>query len=280
MPSNRKKRIRARQAKTHESWQTAARHVDTPLPDVPPLKPLFLDETPLPSDWDDIQALWADMATFAEAHQEHVFLSADDPGYFEGSRIRVPRMGWTAFKPRSGEGPEDEQARYWTITLGAFRASIQPEHPFRQGMSTALGRMSLLSRIIQPTAMLVPVAIPVEAGQPLEFTARDYVESAVRTARGGTPSYAPDLGGVIQVETWREDGFRWGDEGETRIQVDDLFSVESTLVDRWGLVAHAVQRIQTRALDAGNPVEMRDLHMVQLTIPFRRHPAGRWLGTT
>jgi len=91
---------------------------------------LKLDDTPLPTDWERFDLLWADVENFALDHPGHTFLCADDPGV-NHTPPRVGRLGWTAFLERPAgmdpEAPWDEQAKQWTITMpNAKRAILEP----------------------------------------------------------------------------------------------------------------------------------------------------------
>jgi hypothetical protein len=70
------------------------------------------DSSPLPTDFENMSELTADMENFAKDNPAHVFIPADDPGY-NRKPPRVPRCGWSAFIP----DVEDEQPKMWTITL-------------------------------------------------------------------------------------------------------------------------------------------------------------------
>lgn len=104
---------------------------------------LKLDATPIPTDWEDIHALFADMK-FAEENPSHTFLSADDPGF----RWRVPRMGWTAFL----DSAEDERQKMWTITLLNVRKSMPVTDAFRELLKTQTGRQKLIEVVIGRSA--------------------------------------------------------------------------------------------------------------------------------
>lgn len=109
-----------------------------------------LDPTPLPTDWEDIQALFADMRKFAEENPRHTFLSADDPGqHYEP--CRVPRFGWVAFL----DNAEDEREKSWTITLANVRKTLADGPPtseaLRESLKTQTGRQKLLEAVIGRT---------------------------------------------------------------------------------------------------------------------------------
>lgn len=133
---------------------------------------LNLDAMPLATDWEDLNALWADMMRFAKENPNHLFVCADDPG-MNHSPPRVGRLGWTAFlewTPCSdcgGKGffrvngveREDctackgvgkippvggEQAKGWTITLSNMKKSLPPQEP---AWVTASGRQDMLKAL-------------------------------------------------------------------------------------------------------------------------------------
>jgi hypothetical protein len=79
-----------------------------------------VDASPIDTDWEDIHDLWADMEKFAQEHQGHMFLCADDPG-FNHEPPRVPRLGWVAYR----DNPDDEQAKMWTITVRNVRRTFK-----------------------------------------------------------------------------------------------------------------------------------------------------------
>jgi hypothetical protein len=86
------------------------------------------DNSPLPTDFENISELTADMENFAKDNPTHVFISADDPGY-NHNPPRVPRRGWSAFIPNT----EDERPKSWTITI--------------QNLMNSGGNLSFSSRI-------------------------------------------------------------------------------------------------------------------------------------
>ena len=65
-----------------------------------------LDATPFDSDFDDIFKLFDAMRVFAKANPEHEFLPTDDPGA-NHETPRVPRIGWSAFRPIKPEEADD-----------------------------------------------------------------------------------------------------------------------------------------------------------------------------
>lgn len=265
MPSNRKKRIRARQSKTHESWQTAARHVDTVLPEIPP--PFVLDSTALPSDWDDVNALWADMESFAAQHPSHVFLNADDPGFSGAHRARAPRVGWTAYRPH----PEDEQARYWTITIPALKASLSPEHPLRSFLQTAMGRAWMIPFVIESKSVREFVTVPLRSndGRPFTERVRSAVEEALHRARHGLPAREPARKTFLWIVFQRADGSMWGMDTDVKISAEQLLT-DIDVEDRWGVFERAVGLHRAHVLHAGAEIDDATLAQIRIEIPLRR----------
>ena len=114
--------------------------------------PLTLDATPLPTDWENIHELFADMRKFAEENPRHTFLSADDPGH----GFRVPRLGWTAFF----DGPGDEREKMWTISVVNMKRTFnpssrydliaheQPPQELAKLLQTQTGRQRLIEHVI------------------------------------------------------------------------------------------------------------------------------------
>jgi len=109
--------------------------------------PFKLDSTPLPTDWDNLQDLFADMKKFAEDNPGHTILPADDTGQHY-QPWRVPRLGWTAFLDNAA----DEQAKMLTIKLVNVKNVIASGHAFsdalRESLRTPLGKQKLLESVI------------------------------------------------------------------------------------------------------------------------------------
>jgi hypothetical protein len=84
------------------------------------------------TEWDNIQALWADLSLFARQNREHQFLCADDP--------LNQMFGWVAFR----SDPQDERAKYWLIPVITFKVT------FRRGFdpTTAQERREHLERLV------------------------------------------------------------------------------------------------------------------------------------
>jgi len=126
-----------------------------------------LDATPFDSDFDDIFKLFDAMRVFAKANPEHEFLPTDDPGA-DHETPRVPRIGWSAFRPikpeeaaenvrRSARGetvPDyDEQFKVWTIPVSKVGAALKDETDFRnvfvrECLKSVAGRQKLLDAIL------------------------------------------------------------------------------------------------------------------------------------
>ena len=111
---------------------------------LPPDSPYALDRTPLPTDWEDLRELFADMRKFAQENEGFTFLGADDPGC-NHQPPRIPRMGWAAFKDVNGE----EVIRQWTIPLYRLVTYVRNQNTpedvaFAESLKTAAGRKALL----------------------------------------------------------------------------------------------------------------------------------------
>jgi hypothetical protein len=53
---------------------------------------IYKDSSPLPTDFENMSELTADMENFAKDNPMHVFIPADDPGYNQKT-LRVSRCG-------------------------------------------------------------------------------------------------------------------------------------------------------------------------------------------
>jgi hypothetical protein len=123
---------------------------------------MFLDATPVPSDWEDFGALWEDMRKFARENPDHTFICADDPGATY-QPPRVARVGWAAFlewapckdcvgetcEACDGRGkvpPFDERMKFWTITLGNLNRRELPD-AIKKAFQTAAGRQAMLKEL-------------------------------------------------------------------------------------------------------------------------------------
>ena len=105
---------------------------------------LYLDNTPLDSDWGTVAELWEDMLKFANEHPNHKFLSADDPGC-NHSPPRVPRLGWTAFLEVDPDSGLSEEDKFWTITLSNAKGTIPEE--LSPLFKSAAGRQRMLDAL-------------------------------------------------------------------------------------------------------------------------------------
>lgn len=94
-------------------------------PEPPPAKPksfkelLNLDDSPLDSDFNSFEELWADLLAYVEKHPYYQFLCADDPGFHTR---RIPRMGWVAYE--TPETATSNPAKEWTIPLTKLKTSL------------------------------------------------------------------------------------------------------------------------------------------------------------
>ena len=124
------------------------------------------DQTPIESDWDDIHDLLKDMRAFAQAHPEHEFIPADDPGA-NYNPPRVPRVGWVAFRRNKPEEaaesikrlargetvPDyDEQMKSWTISVFKLQAALTRDKPMDDALweclKSSAGRKKLLETVV------------------------------------------------------------------------------------------------------------------------------------
>ncbi len=120
-----------------------------------------LDDTPIDTDWDNLQDLWDDMAQFAKDNPDHTFMCADDPG----GGIRVPRVGWIAYLIRQNDDIDaDEQVQEWTIRITDVRNSYPHalRSKFVQALSSSNSRQQMLvSMLIEARGAEVVPAEPV-----------------------------------------------------------------------------------------------------------------------
>ena|SRR5271157_1385728 len=146
---------------------------------------LQLDETPQPSDWQDLNEMFSSIRSFMKEHPGHILLNADDPGFGVGPdgkpiSARIGRIGFCAFRERppelvgqvlrdeAGQPTEfDEQMRRWTITLARVR------HAYNDGMEPTLaailqsskGRQKLAASLSgKPIAAEEPSALSGDEG--------------------------------------------------------------------------------------------------------------------
>lgn len=101
-----------------------------------------MDET---TTWQDLSELWADMVSFAKAHPDHVFLSADE----------APWMGWTAFHPES-----PDEGRRWKIGLADAKRTMPADEfgtAFRDCFKSPGGRQLLCAQLTGKQTLCNPV---------------------------------------------------------------------------------------------------------------------------
>lgn len=128
-----------------------------------PLDSAGRDNTPLPTDWDNIVDLFDDMERYAREHPTAEFLCADDPG----RGVRIPRFGWSAFERDPETGVENSHG--WTITIDRLRETRRGLRvAWEQALQTAVGRQEQLRVLVNRarTGVATPATPPPEVYRP------------------------------------------------------------------------------------------------------------------
>jgi hypothetical protein len=105
-----------------------------------------LDSTPLDTDWDSLDAIFADMKKVAVEHPGSLVIAADDPG-INYNPPRVGRLGWNLYDPSKSE---DDFIKRWTITLGVIR-KLHREGKLKapmESLKTAADRKTLVDSLV------------------------------------------------------------------------------------------------------------------------------------